>query len=97
MLLIELAKTRDAHVFAQAFRRRLNQFLDDELETLATWVLSEAQFDVHVPEVMGPLGKGQPEVAMEALVSRMRRRFAKTLRDHQRSETDDFYDDCLVE
>lgn len=95
--LIRLAQTRDPHVFAQQLSRKMNQFLDDELEALATWVLSADEFATNIPEVVGLLGRGDHEGAMAALSSRMRRRFAKALRDHQRSEADDFYDDCVVE
>lgn len=95
--LIFLAKERDATVFSNALQNRLNQYLDEELEVLATWVLSVADFDHRVPEVLGPLGRGEHEQAMQALCSRMKRRFAKALRDHQRSEADDFYDSCTVE
>jgi len=97
MELYKVAGTREPHVFAQMLRRRMNLFLDEELETLATWVLSEADFDTSIPEVQGPLTRGEPDKALAALISRMRRRFAKALRDHQRSESDDFYDDCIVE
>lgn len=69
-----------------------NKLLDEELEVLSTEVL---RMDVNVDdfaEVWGPMHRGQPKVAMNALVSRMRRRFSKLLLDHQRGELDLFLD-----
>lgn len=94
---IEVAKKKEPHLVAQALRRKLNESLDEELEVLATHVLSEAVFDIHVPEVLGPMGRGDRDGALHAAVSRMRRKFAKMLRDHQRSESDNFYDECVHE
>lgn len=95
--LMKVAREKEPHLVAQFLRRKLNAHLDDELEVLASHVLSEADFDTRIPEVMGPLNRGDTDGAMLALVSRMRRKFAKMLRDHQRGESDDFFDDCLVE
>lgn len=97
LALITLAQTRDAHTFATQLHLKMGQYLDDELEALATWVLSADDFEVRTPDVMGPLNRGDTEGALKAICSRMRRRFAKALRDHQRSEADEFYDGCMVE
>ncbi len=97
--LIDTVKNKEPHLVAQHLRRQMNSHLDEELEVLATFVLSSPDFDavVDLPEVIGPLGRGQPETAMRALVSRMRRKVAKMLRDHQRGEADDFLDDVAIQ
>ena len=96
--LIELAKSRDPVSFEQALTRHINSILDSELENLATYILSDREFDnVNHPEVRGPMGRGDSVGALMALTSRMRRKFAKALRDHQRGEDDVFTDQCLVE
>jgi hypothetical protein len=78
-------------------QRRLNKHLDEELEVLASYVLSEMSLRHDYPEVLGPIYRGDYESGLSALVSRLRRQFAKLLRDHQRGEDDDFLDSCIVE
>lgn len=96
--LINVARTKDHSAVAGWLQRKLNMHMDEELEVLATYVLGEAVFDVaSLPEVMGPLGRGDKELAMAMLVSRMRRKFAKLLRDHKRGETDDFLDNVATQ
>jgi hypothetical protein len=82
---------------AQWLRRRLNQYLDEELELLATHVLSEMELPHNYPEVLSRLYRGDYEEGLQRLVSRLRRKFAKLLRDHQRSEDDSFHDSCIAE
>lgn len=94
--LIKIATTKEAHLVSQWLRRKVNTHLDEELELLASHVLSEAEFDIRVPEVLGPYNRGNLDGALAAAVSRMKRKFAKLLRDHQRSENDDFLDDVQV-
>lgn len=95
--LIRLAQTRSAYNVSQWLRRKLNQFLDEELEVLASHVLSDMELPYDFPEVKGPILRGEYDKGLAQLTSRLRRRFAKLLRDHQRSEDDDFYDSCVVE
>lgn len=95
--LIQLVETKSPSQVSQWLRRRLNQYLDEELEVLATHVLAEMDLPHNLPEVRGPLFRGEYERGLDALVSRLRRRFAKLLRDHQRGEDDAFYDSCVVE
>lgn len=90
--LIDMVKTKDEVSVEQHLTRRMNKALNGELELLASHVLCDAQFDdVNLPEVLGPLGRGDGVGALKALCSRMRRRFAKLLRDHQ---TVDEYEQC---
>lgn len=95
--LIHLARTKHSVHVSQWLRRRLNRFLDEELEVLATHVLSELELPHDMAEVRGPLYRGDYDKGLDLLVSRLRRKFAKTLRDHQRGEDDDFYDSCIME
>jgi len=94
--LMRLATTKEAHVISQWLRRKMNEHLDEELEVLASHVLSEMDFDPNIPEVMGPMGRGDTRAGLAALISRMKRKVAKLLRDHQRSENDDFLDEVQV-
>lgn len=74
----------------------VNERLDEELELLATHVLT-VEFEWRVPEVQGAMYRGQPDLAFQHLMSRMRRRFAKILRDHQRSDVDTFLDEAEMD
>lgn len=96
--LIKTATTKEPGVVAQWLRRKLNAHMDEELEVLASHVLSEAGFEdvLELPEVRGPMGRGDTETAARAIISRMKRKFAKLLRDHERSENDDFLDEVQV-
>lgn len=94
--LLKLAN-KSPHQVALWLRRKMNQHLDEELEVLATHVLSELELPHDFPEVRGHLFRGNYEMGLDQLVSRLRRKFAKLLRDHQRGEDDDFYDSCIVE
>lgn len=95
--LIRLVNTRNAHKVSQWLRRKLNQFLDEELEVLASHVLSEMELPYDFPEVKSPLLRGDYDAGLAQLTSRLRRKFAKLLRDHQRGEDDEFFDNCVVE
>lgn len=95
--LVELVQRKTPGHVAQWLRNRLNQHLDEELEVLATHVLAEMELPTDFPEVRGPLLRGNYDEGLRQLTSRLRRRFAKLLRDHQRGEDDEFYDACTVE
>lgn len=96
--LIRIAQDKEPQHVAQWLRRKLNAHLDEELEVLATHVLSEADFEevLTLAEVRGPLSRNDTDTAIRAVVSRMKRKFAKLLRDHERSENDDFLDTVQV-
>ena len=92
MSFIKLARTKDPVVVEQNLTRRITDAVDEELESLATHVLSSPDFDdVFQPEVLGPLHRGDGVSALKALSSRLRRRFAKLLRDSQYGEDETFY------
>ena len=69
---------------------------DAELELLASHILTMS-LEQDVPEARAAVSRGHLEEAFALLGSRMRRRVAKLLRDHQRSEDDAFLDMCSVD
>ena len=94
--LVKVAKDRPPQDVAYWLYRYTNQKVDDELETLATFFLSEGFEDILAgTEVKALIVRGQFLEAGRVAMSRLRRRTAKTLRDHQRSADDALLDACV--
>ena len=73
-------------------KKHADKQLDAELELLASFILASS---FPVPQELRSLaarGGTHLDDAFAELISRMKRRFAKTLRDHQRSDDDDIVD-----
>ena len=87
---------RPPYIIGQYLSDLFNRKLDAELELLASHAL-QIEMDLKDPAVLTPIHRGQPHEALLQLQSRMRRKFAKMLRDHQRADDDLFTDQCIVE
>lgn len=85
-----------AHV-QRFFNSVLNARIDDELEAMAMWVMSEWDPDVESDRVKSLMAQGQFRMATNAVIAQMRRETAKELRSHKRGETDKFFDACVAE
>lgn len=96
---IRLVKAdKPPYLIGQWLSQWLNRKLDSELELLASTTLSMDLDDIlKDPAALGCLYRGNYQPGLQHLASRMRRRFAKLLRDHQRSDKDLFIDNCEVE
>ena len=95
--LVSLALAGDMAHVQRFFNSVLNQRIDDELEAMALWVLSEWDPDVDTDKVKSLMAQGQFRMAVNATIAQMRRETAKELRGHKRGETDKFFDSCVAE
>lgn len=96
--LVRLVQQRTPQDVAYWLHRYVSQKVDEELETLATFFLSNDFGDIaSSSEVKALLSRGRYDGAIELALSRMRRRTSKVLRDHQRSEDDAFLDSCVAD
>lgn len=87
---------RPPYVIGQWLSQYIARKLDAELELLASHVLL-LEADISDPQIQGPISRGNTREGLQQLQSRMRRKFAKLLRDHQRADDDLFTDQCVVE
>lgn len=94
--LVTLVQERTPGDVAVWLQRYVGERIDEELELLATYFLAEAFDDIAMaPEVQALITRGRQVEAVRTALSRARRRTAKTLRDHQRSDDDAFLDSCV--